>query len=77
MGKNVDVLSLSRNSRLCSRQFRKEQINIDCETSGDAVYFNWNKETNENFRVLAFDYQLPNVQSTKDQKLPVTLPSSL
>ena len=43
-GKNVDVLNLTRNSRLCSRHFKKERISTDGYMSGDPVYFAWNNQ---------------------------------
>ena len=36
------MLNLTKTFRLCSHQFSKEQINADCETSGDPAYFSWN-----------------------------------
>ena len=41
-GKNINNLNLTGNSRLCSHKFNKEQINTDCETSGDPACFFWN-----------------------------------
>lgn len=41
MGKNVDTLNLTRNSKLCCCQFGKEQINSDCEMNSKSVYFFW------------------------------------
>ena len=40
-GKNVDVLNLTRNSRLCSCHFDMEKISTDSYTSGDPVCFAW------------------------------------
>ena len=37
----------SWNSRLCSHQFGREQINNDCKSSGDPVYFYWNNSYGE------------------------------
>ena len=41
-GKNVNVLNLTRNFRLCSCHFGKEKISTDSYTSGDPVCFAWN-----------------------------------
>ena len=41
-GKNMDMLNLTRNSRLCSHKFSQEQINTDCEMSGDPLFVYWN-----------------------------------
>lgn len=41
-GKNINKLNLTKNSRLSSIQFSKEQINADCEVTGDLVYTCWN-----------------------------------
>ena len=39
MGKNVDMLNLTRNFRLCSDHVNKEKIGANGYMSGDPVYF--------------------------------------
>ena len=41
-GKNVEALSFTRKSKLCSRHFDKEQISTEGYTTGDPVDFAWN-----------------------------------
>ena len=42
--KNVDVLNLTKKSRLCSHHFNKEEIRTDDYTSSGPVYFAWNNQ---------------------------------
>ena len=42
MVKNVEVLNLTRNCRLCYQQFDREKVSTDGYASGDPVYFAWN-----------------------------------
>ena len=42
LGKNVNLLNLTWNSRLCSRHLEKDKISTDGYSSGDPVYFAWN-----------------------------------
>ena len=41
-GKNIDLLNLTKNSRVCFCQSDKEKISTDCKMSGDPVCFAWN-----------------------------------
>lgn len=43
-GKNVDVLNLMRNPKLCSQHLHKEKIGIDGYASGDPLCFAWNSQ---------------------------------
>ena len=42
IGKNVNMLNFTSNSRLCFHHFDKEKIGTDGNTRGDPVYFVWN-----------------------------------
>ena len=44
--KNVDVLNLTRNFRLCSHHFDNKKIITDSYTSGDPVCFAWSNYGN-------------------------------